>query len=324
MALSDLAVYSEYAYQAMTEVLQQQTQLFNAASGGTIVLTSAAHQGDFSQTAFFAKIAGGSVRRRNAYGSGTLGHKSLAHKEDVSVKVAAGTHPIDIFPSDLKWIQQDPATAGAAMGQQVAVDAMADMLNTGIGVSVAALSQIAELNYDATANAAPNDGPTWSNLLQGQAKFGDQSSRIAAWIMHSVPMHKLYGNNLTNGERLFTYGTINVIRDPFGKLLVMTDSDNLANAGATPTYNILGLVPGAIQIGQNNDFFPIEEPHADAENAYITYKSEWSFNVGVQGFAWDKATGGKSPNDAALLTATNWDRYATSHKDMAGVLVKVK
>ena len=39
MALSDLQVYSETAYSAMTEVLDQQIELFNAATGGCIQLT---------------------------------------------------------------------------------------------------------------------------------------------------------------------------------------------------------------------------------------------------------------------------------------------
>ena len=43
MALSDLAVYSEYAYSAFSETLRQQVDLFNAATGGAIMLQSAAH-----------------------------------------------------------------------------------------------------------------------------------------------------------------------------------------------------------------------------------------------------------------------------------------
>ena len=41
----------------------------------------------------------------------------------------------------------------------------------------------------------------------------------------------------------------------------------------------------------------------------------------MKGYTWDKANGGKSPNDAALALSTNWDRTATSHKDTAGVKV---
>lgn len=320
MALSDLAVYSEYAYASFSEVLRQQIDLFNAATGGAIILQGAAHQGDFSDTAFFAKVTGGLVRRRNAYGSGTVAEKTLQHLVDTSVKVAAGTPPIRLDPGQFKWVQLNPEVAGAAMGQQLAVDTMADMLNVGLGSCYSALAQVAAVVNDITGATAPADEITWNALNGGQAKFGDASSQIAAWIMHSAPMHNLYSKNITNTERLFTYGTINVIRDPFGKLLVMTDSANLVNGAV---YHVLGLVPGAILIGQNNDFDAAEETNTGDENIIRKYQAEWSYNVGIRGFAWDKGNGGKSPTDAALFTSTNWDRYATDVKDLAGVIVEV-
>lgn len=323
MALSDLAVYSEYAYASMTEVLRQRIDLFNAATGGAITLRSAAHQGDFSDVAFFAKISG-LVRRRNSYGSGSVAEKKLAHLVDTMVKVAAGTPPVRLDPGQFKWIQQNPEVAGAALGQQLAVDTMADMLNVGLGASYAALSAQSAVVYDATGNTSPEDTLSFGNLNNGQAKFGDQSSTISAWVMHSKPMFDLYGKNLTNAAQLFNYGNINVIRDPFGKLLVMTDSPNLVITGTPNNYAVLGLVPGAVIIDQNNDYTANEEAKNGDENIIRTFQAEWSYNVGVRGFAWDKTNGGKSPNDAALLTATNWDKYATSHKDLAGVVVKVK
>jgi len=323
MALSDLAVYSEYAYSSMTEVLRQKIDLFNAATGGAIQLRAAAHQGDYSDVAFFAKISG-LVRRRNAYGSGNVSEKNMAHLVDTMVKVAAGTPPVRLDPGQFKWIQQNPEVAGAALGQQLAVDTMADMLNVGLGASYAALSAQSAVVYDATGNTSPEDTLSFSNLNNGQAKFGDQASTISAWVMHSKPMFDLYGKNLTNAAQLFNYGNINVIRDPFGKLLVMTDSPNLVITGTPNNYAVLGLVPGAVIIDQNNDYTANEEAKNGDENIIRTFQAEWSYNVGVRGFAWDKTNGGKSPNDAALLTATNWDKYATSHKDLAGVVVKVK
>lgn len=323
MALSDLAVYSEYAYSSMTEVLRQKIDLFNTATGGAIQLRAAAHQGDYSDVAFFAKISG-LVRRRNSYGSGSVAEKNLAHLVDTMVKVAAGTPPVRLDPGQFKWIQQNPEVAGAALGQQLAVDTMADMLNVGLGASYAALSAQTAVVYDATGNTSPENTLSFGNLNNGQAKFGDQASTISAWVMHSKPMFDLYGKNLTNSASLFTYGNINVMRDPFGKLLVMTDSQNLVIAGTPNNYAVLGLVPGAVIIDQNNDYTANEEAKNGDENIIRTFQAEWSYNVGVKGFAWDKTNGGKSPNDAALLTATNWDKYATSHKDLAGVVVKVR
>lgn len=322
MALSDLAVYSEYAYSSMTEVLRQQIDLFNAASGGAIVLGSAAHQGDFSDTAFFGKVDG-LVRRRNAYGTGTVSEKVMRHLVDTMVKIAAGTAPVRLDPGQFKWIQQNPEVAGAALGQQLAVDTLADMLNTGLGAFYAATVQVAANVLDVTARTPPADKLSFGILAEATGKLGDQSGgAITAWIMHSVPMFDLYANQLTNAERLFTYGPVNVIRDPFGKLLVMTDSPSLVTAGSPNVYHTLGLKPAAIRVHQNNDYTANEETKNGGENIIRTFQAEWSYELGIDGFAWDKTNGGKSPTDAALLTSTNWDRYATSNKDLGGVIIE--
>lgn len=329
MALSDLAVYSEYAYLAMTEVLAQQIDAFNAASAGAIVLSSAAHQGDYSDAAFFAKIAD-LVRRRNSYGTDTVETKTLRQLVDTSVKVAAGTPEIRLDPGQFRWIQQNPEVAGAALGQQLAVDSMADMLNTGVGCAVSALTTVPASNAgtlikDITGETAPANRPTFVALTQAAGIFGDRQNAIRAWIMHSTPITSLFVNALTNSERLFSYESINVIRDPFGRLFVITDSPSLQWSVADPVsagYYTLGLVQGAIYIGQNNDFDAVQTDATGYENIKRTYQAEWSYNCGIKGYAWDKTHGGKSPTNAALFTGTNWDKYATDIKDVAGVVLK--
>lgn len=326
MALSDLAVYSEYAYSSMTEILDQQINLFNAASEGTMVLRPTAHQGDFSDEVLFAKIAGGTVRRRNAYGSGAIASKSLNHLVDTSVKVAAGTYEMLLPPGQFKWIQQNPQVAGAALGQQMAVDAMADMVNTGIGATVTAMANIPALMLDVTGAAVPADAlvnPV--NMINATAKLGDRSGAVRAWIMHSGAMTELWINAANNNKSLFNYGNLAVTRDPFGRLFIVTDAPNLTTgSGATLAYYSLGLQQAALMVGQNNDYTAMERDITGQENLSKAFQAEWSYNVGVQGFSWDKTTGGKSPTDAAIFAAANWDRYATSIKDMAGVILKTK
>lgn len=317
MAISDLAVFSEYAYDAFTEVLAQQIDLFNQASRNTIVLSTQAHQGDYSDRAFWGKVSG-LVRRRNVYGSGAVSTVNLAHLIDTSVKVAAGTPPVEMVPSQFRWIQRNPEEGGAALGQQLAQDMLADMLNTGITSTVAALGQIGALVHDGTG-ASP-DTLTSKQLNFAAGKFGDRMNDIVAWIAHSTPMTNFYDNALTNSERLFVYGTVNVVADPFGRVFIVTDAPGLITTGTPNVYHTLGLVPGAIMVDQNDDFDDNVETSNGDENIGRTYQAEWSYNLGLKGFAWDKTNGGKSPNDAALATATNWDRYATSDKDMLGVL----
>lgn len=320
MPLSSLQVFSEYLYLTTTELLDQQIQKFNEASAGTIVLQSSAHQGDYSDKAFYKKISG-LVRRRDAYGSGAIAGVNMEHLLDTLVKVAAGTATVELDPSQFLWIQRNPEEAAAALAQQLSGDMLADMLNTSIAATYAALSNDTEVNYDGTAGTM-----TPRVLNQGQALFGDRSSAILAWVIHSTPMHDFYDSNLANAERLFTYETVNVMRDPFGKLFVITDSPALVEVdgggAGVNYYRTLGLVAGGTYVGQNNDFIDNFETSNGDENISRTYQAEWSYNLGVKGYAWDKTNGGKSPNDAAIVLATNWDRYATSHKDLAGVVIE--
>lgn len=320
MALSDLAVFSEYAYSTMTEMQDQQIGLFNGATRGGLVLQSGNHQGDYSDEAMWAKISG-LVRRRNAYGSGAVNEKVLEHLVDTSVKVAAGTPPVRIDPGMMKWIQRSPEEAGVVVGKQMAEDSIADMLNTAVLVYAAAIGQVANVVYDHSSTGTMS----LIALNKGAAKFGDRAGAIVAWVMHSKSAFDIYGEALTNATRLFVFGNVRVIEDGFGRPLVVTDSPNLINTTPTPdVYMALGLTPGAVLVSQNGDFTDNVETKNGDENIIRTYQAEWSYNVGIQGFAWDKTNGGKSPTNSALGTATNWDRYATSDKDLAGVLVKAQ
>ncbi|MGY4817971.1 major capsid protein [Pseudomonas chlororaphis subsp. piscium] len=312
----DLQVFNKQTYAAMTEVVDQQVQLFNAASGGTLVLASGQNQGDFSMEASFKQIAG-LVRRRNAYGTGTVAAKRLEHLLNVSVKVAAGTPPVEFEKQQYTWILQNPELAAIKIGEQLAIAQVQDQLNAGIRALVAATSGNAAVIHDGSAAA-----PTFRVLNKGSAKFGDRAGSLRAWVLHSTVLHSLYDNALTNAEQLFSYGTVNVMRDAFGRLFVVTDSDALVNAGETPTYNTLGLVEGAGIVQPNGDFHAVLQDAVGSENIKTTYQAEWTYNVGLKGYAWDTAAGGKSPTDVALGTATNWDKVATSNKDTAGVLIK--
>jgi hypothetical protein len=102
------------------------------------------------------------------------------------------------------------------------------------------------------------------------------------------------------------------------------------NPNADPdlvTYNSIGITPAAVVIERNNDFEDNIQTSNGKENINRTYQAEWSYNVGVRGFAWDKTNGGKAPTDAALATATNWDRLGGGYsnaKTLGAVILKTK
>lgn len=313
----DLAVFDKSLYVATTEYVDQQTNLFNAASGGAITLVSAQdNQGDFAMEASFRAISG-LVRRRKVYnGTDAVTATRLTQLQNNSVKVAAGTPPIEFERAQYEWIKQNPEQAGLIIGQQLAEATIQDMLNTAILGAVAAISGVPDLTYSTTST------PTFVDLVQGAGKFGDRQGQIAAWIMHSKSMTDLYAKAVSNNEHLFTYGTVNIMRDPFGRLLIMSDSDALVEtSGSDTSYKILGLVPGGVMVEQNDDFDANMQRENGKENIQSSYQAEWSYNLGLLGYSWSIANGGKAPSNAAIASATSWEKTATSNKDTAGVLI---
>lgn len=316
MAAFDLQVFNQQAKTVMTETIDQDVAKFNEASVGSIVLINKPFEGDFSLESAFKAISG-LVRRRNAYGDGAQSAKRLQQMLEVAVKVGAGTPPIEFEPQQYHWILQNPELAAIKIGEQLAKARLADMLNAGLTAGVAAVSGNTAMVTTETGAA------DFKMLNKAAAKMGDRSGALRSWVMHSSVLHGLYANALTNTENLFKYDGVNIVRDPFGRVFVVTDSTALYNSvGAT--YNSLGLVEDAIVVNDNNDFFANMETKNGGENIKASYQAEWTFGAAVRGYAWDMTSGGKSPTDTAIGTPTNWDKTASSNKDTAGVLLVSK
>ena len=270
--------------------------------------------GDYSDIALYSRISG-LIRRRDAYGTGAVTAKQLAMLQQTSVKVAAGTPPIDITPHYWQWIMRDPAEAGIMLGKQLAEDTLGDMLAVAIKGYLAALTNVgATVVSDGTAGTM-----TLQKMVNGAALFGDRAQEIMCWVMHSKPLFDVYGSALTNGQQLFVFGNVKVASDGFGRPLIITDQPDLVYD--TNKYHTLGLANGAALIEQNPDYVENTQTVNGDENITRSWQAQWSYNVGLKGFAWDKTAGGHSPSNAALATGTNWDRFATETKDLAGVIV---
>jgi len=317
MALTNLQVFIQNAQSTFTETLRQQVDLFNTATNGGLVLRSGTMTGDFADTAFWEKLTG-LVRRRDAYASGAVTPIALAQLLDTSVRVDAGTPPIQIDPHWFQRIEAQPGVEGVIIGRQLAVETLADMVNVGIGGVVASIGQVGALVNDITAAGTPTLNPRALN--KSVAKFGDRSSDIKVHLMHSVPMHDLFDNALANLERLFSYETVNVLQDPFGRRYVMTDSPSLVVPGTPDNYYTASLASNALMVQRNNDYLDNTDTRNGDESIQRTFQAQWSFNLAVKGFGWNKTGGGKSPNSAELATASNWVQHATDNKDTAGVL----
>lgn len=320
MALSNLQVFNKWTRLAAMETLDQQVRLFNAATNGAILLTAGKAVGDYIDTLSLAFMSG-LTRTRDPYSANTtaLTVKSLSAMLETAVRVAAGSYPIQLNFSDQEWIGYTDEEIGAIVGQAMAGQMLQQQLNLAIGALSAALQNVASVTTDVTAETNPYPSPI--NLNSTASKFGDRSADIAVWVMHSVAMHRLFENALQNTENLFRWDTVNVMRDAFGRLYVMTDSPNLVVSGTPDNYITLGLQRGAAVVQQNDDFVDNYDTVNGYENIKRTYQAEWSFNLSLRGYTWDKTNGGHAPNTAALTTGTNWDKVATSIKDTAGVVM---
>lgn len=332
--LTNFEIFNNQAYTTATQIIQQEVEKFNAASNGTMILVPKKNVGDFDIKASFGSLAN-LIRERNPYADGAINEEHLKHLIEASVKCPRGTPPVRIDQQMFSYIQQNPKVGGAVYAKQLSVAMMQDMINTAIlaarsaitGVSVdVANSGLIDPITDITGDANKNISPRALN--RATRPFGDKGSRIAAWVMHSTTMYDYMDDNLANAESLYVIGDVTVMRDPLGRIFVVSDSPSLVEAD-TPanggdTFNTLGLVPGAVRVEDNGDFYQNLDETNGNENIKRTIQSEWTFNVGVKNTEWDRENGGKTPNVAALGTATNWDTNAHDTKVTAGVILKTK
>lgn len=319
MALSDLAQFNRRVFSTATEIIRQQLNLWNAASRGTISLRAASNGPNYNEESFFKELSG-LVRRRNPNANTSVSPITLQTAINRSVKVAAGTPPIQIDPAWYRWIGENPDLAATVIGQQLAPAMMKDMLSAAIGAARVALANQAAVLNDVTA--ATDKKWSIANQIGTAAKFGDRSGEILTWVSHSASLNSFYLNNATNSQNLFSYEGLNVNEDAFGRTFIQSDESSLVTTGTPDAYWILGLTAGAINVEQNNDFDAVLVNATGNENINRTYQAEWSYNVGIKGFQWDSANGGAAPTTAALLTASNWDKVVTDNKSLAGVVCK--
>jgi hypothetical protein len=83
---------------------------------------------------------------------------------------------------------------------------------------------------------------------------------------------------------------------------------------------VLGLVESAAIVHDGGDVISNIETSNGNERIETTMQVDYTFGLGLKGYTWDEANGGKSPTDAELATGTNWDQVATSVKHTAGVI----
>lgn len=315
MALTNMEVFNQYLMEATIETLAQDVEKFNGASGGAIVLTSEGFEGDFMERSFYASLHSAKRRVDRYAANGTPSATALSQLLEASVKVAGGFGPITFEPGQMSWLQKNEAEAIEMISRNLSDVMIQDQLNAGISGAVAAISNQADATNDVSATAGINYG----NLNDTHALFGDASGSLVAQVMRGSVYHKLIGANLTNTPTLFQSSNVTMV-DILGKIIVVTDADALYEAGTPNKDKVLSLTGGGIVVSDGSDIITNVETSNGKDRIETTMQADYTFGLGLKGYTWDTANGGKSPTDAEIATGTNWDKTATSIKHTAGVI----
>ena len=315
MSLSQMQVFNEYVMPATIESLAQMVEKFNAASNGSIRLTTQGFDGDFLQESFFAAIHSAQRRVDRYAAQGAAAATDLTQLKQSGVKIAGGFGPIRFEPAQLTWLNKPTAEGIEVASRNFAEALMADQLNTAIAALCAAIANQGAATNDVSATL----GLSYTALNDAHAKFGDASGSLVASIMNGTAYHKLIGLNLTNAQNLFQSSNVLVV-NILGKPVVVTDAPALYVSGTPNKLRVLSLAEGAATVYDGGDVVSNIQTVNGQTRIETTMQVDYTFGLALKGYTWDETNGGKSPTDAEIATGTNWDKVATSIKATAGVI----
>lgn len=315
MALSQMEVFNQYVQPVLIDTLTQKIELFNAASGGAISLSTDGFSGDFLQKSFWAGLQGAQRRVDRYAANNAVAAQDMQQRKDSAVKVAGAFGPVRFEPSQMTWLTKPTAEGIEVISREMADAMLSDQVNSVIAALVAAMSNEA----DAVNDVSGTGGVDYAALNGGHAKFGDSSGNLITEVMTGSVMHKLIGANLANTQNLFESNGVQVI-SILGKRHVVTDAPALYEAGAPNKDKVLSLASGAGVVFNGGDIITNIETKNGNERIETTLQSDYTFGLSLKGYGWDEAAGGKSPDDAALQTGTNWVKSMDSVKSTAGVI----
>ncbi|WP_392565813.1 major capsid protein [Utexia brackfieldae] len=310
-----LYIFQQQVSTAATELVAQEVQKFNAASGGALIMGGEDHIGDYIESTMW-QLIGGLSQRRNAYADKAVNAIELSQILDRMVKIDGRIGPVSVTPTMLKRLGKQTSEASAVVAAQAAEAMIQDYLNTAGGILKTAISTESTLITESLS--AEGVKPSLRLLNQGVKSFGDAYSKIQTWLMDGATYNDLIDSTLENANRLFQIGNVSIMSDGLGRRFVVSDIPALSDDNK---QHMLGLTVGAAVV-QTTPLIMKAQDVLGRENLKALMQGEYDFTIGVKGYQWSSNTI-KSPTDAQLLAAANWKRITTSVKDTAGVLVTV-
>jgi hypothetical protein len=149
--------------------------------------------------------------------------------------------------------------------------------------------------------------------------FGDKATAISTFLMPSSSYFDL-GDSAITANRLGESGLV-AYGDQAGTLGRSTLVSDINGLDDGTSQWILGLTAGAVEL-KNNSRPPsvISRNNGSGENHTLEWSAEGSFNLKIKGSSF---VGASNATLASLGSSANWLKVATSHKSMAGAMVKI-
>lgn len=316
---SNFKVYQEYMKTRAAETLQQNADVFNAATNGAIVMRTVEKPGDYEYRSFFKDIPN-LVTRRDVTTNAAATKLSMLQDEFIRVKLNRKIGPVDQNRDSFRklFARYSEAEFADILGGQISVAQQLDMVNSVLLAARAALVNVPTLLSTVSSNGTLGT----TSLVDGLAKFGDAANRIVCWVMHSKPYYDLVKQQIVaNIDGVSNFVVAQATPITLNRPVLVTDSDSL-KAGSPLDYYTLGLTAsGALcEVTETQDI--LIDDVSGGENILTRMQGEFAYNIGLKGFKYDVANGGQNPNATAVGTGTNWDKAASYDKALAGIVIK--
>lgn len=309
---SDFKVYEPEFNAGVYEALYQNSMIFNQASRGGIGLVTQIQQGHYLKSAFFKQIAS-LVTRQDITAITEVDSKKLEQSEYVGVKLHRKIGPVQVTPNAFKLagLGLDTREGSMALGRLVGDAVSQRMASDAILAAIGAVNTTAALINDITS--ATIKYATIKGLHRTRLKWGDQLTKLGAWLMHSISFGDVFEDTLD--IELESVAGVSVasgnVPGLLGAGLVVSDNANLVNSSDPDTYNILGMSPGAVTVIQSQLSEIWINKITGLEQLTLEIQGEYANTVMVDGFAWNTSTGGVNPTDAYLGSSTYWTAVRT-------------
>ncbi|MGB1297276.1 MAG: major capsid protein [Psychrobium sp.] len=319
MAVTDMEIFNDFVMPRLHERLPQEVDKFNAASGGSIILSVDSFTGNYLSQSFYATLDATRRTVNRGAANGAASSTALAQNSAVTVKVAGGIGPVVFEPSQLSFLSKPTQEGIDEVVTMFMEIIMKDQLNRALLAATAAIENNAAATNDVSGGATV----TQRAINGGLAKFGDRSQAIIALVMTGAQNHNLLDEAIQNSNSLYTIGGLAVMSGQVagqGRVIIVTDAPALTAVGK---QKVLGLTRGAIVVNNTGDVITNVETSNGKQRIETSVQVDYTFGLGVAGYSWDTAllTAGHTPTDAQLGTGANWGLNVSDVKSTAGVII---